>query len=73
MLAAVRGLAGAQAVGLGAGFEDVGVEGDAVDDRGDQALGGDVDRSGDVGVEIGQVTGGIQYSWIVRPPTWWTS
>jgi hypothetical protein len=31
-----RGLAGAEAVGLGAGFEEVGVEGDAVDDCGDQ-------------------------------------
>jgi len=31
------GFAGPQAVGLGAGFEDVGIEGDAVDDRGDQA------------------------------------
>ena len=56
-LAPVGGLAGAQSVGLGAGFEDVGVEGDAVDDRGDQAgvgedgapfaegqVGGDSDR-----------------------------
>ena len=31
------GFACPQAVGLGAGFEDVGIEGDAVDDRGDQA------------------------------------
>ena len=31
------GCAGAEAVGLSAGFEDVGVEGDAVDDGGDQA------------------------------------
>jgi len=38
-LAAGVGLAGAESVGLGAGFgfEDVGVEGDAVDNRGDQA------------------------------------
>jgi len=36
-LAASGGLAGAQPVGLGAGFEDVGVEGDAVDDGGDRA------------------------------------
>ena len=35
--AAVAGFAGAQPVGLGAGFEDVGVEGDAVDDGGDKA------------------------------------
>lgn len=35
--AAGGGRAGAEAVGLGAGFEDVGVEGDAVDDGGDQA------------------------------------
>jgi hypothetical protein len=31
------GFAGAESVGLGAGFEDVGVEGDPVDDRCDQA------------------------------------
>ena len=31
------GLAGAESVGLGAGLEDVGVEGDAVDDGGDEA------------------------------------
>ena len=35
-LATIR-LAGAKSVGLGAGLEDVGVEGDAVDDRGDQS------------------------------------
>jgi hypothetical protein len=35
--AAGGGLAGAEPVGLGAGLEDVGVEGDPVDDRGDQA------------------------------------
>ena len=34
---AVGGFAGAEAVGLGAGFDDVGVEGDSVDDRGDEA------------------------------------
>lgn len=32
-LASGRGLAGAESVGLGAAFEDVSVEGDAVDDR----------------------------------------
>jgi hypothetical protein len=32
-LAPVAGLAGAESVGLGAGLDDVGVEGDAVDDR----------------------------------------
>src|SRR5438874_9938654 len=31
------GFAGAEPVGLGAGLEDVGVEGDPVDDRGDEA------------------------------------
>src|ERR1700735_4468347 len=36
-LGAVGGLGGAEPVGLGAGLEDVGVEGDPVDDRGDQA------------------------------------
>jgi len=35
--AAAGGLAGAEPVGLGAGLEDVGVESDPVDDRGDQA------------------------------------
>jgi hypothetical protein len=35
--AAAGGFAGAEPVGLGAGLEDVGVEGDPVDDRGDQA------------------------------------
>jgi len=35
--AAAGFLAGAQPVGLGAGLEDVGVEGDAVHDGGDQA------------------------------------
>ncbi len=35
--AAGGGFAGAEPVGLGAGLEDVGVEGDPVDDRGDQA------------------------------------
>ena len=35
--AAGGGLAGAQPVGLGAGFEDVGVVGDAVHDRGNEA------------------------------------
>jgi hypothetical protein len=34
---AAGGLAGAEPVGLGAGLEDVSVEGDAVDDRGDEA------------------------------------
>jgi len=34
---AVRCFAGAESVGLAAGFEDVGVEGDPVDDGGDQA------------------------------------
>jgi hypothetical protein len=37
VFAAAGGLAGAEPVGLGAGLEDVGVEGDPVDDRGDQA------------------------------------
>jgi hypothetical protein len=37
LLAAGGGFAGAESVGLGAGFEDVGVEGDAVDDGGDEA------------------------------------
>ena len=36
-LATCRGLGGAQPVGLRAGFNNVGIEGDAVDDRGDQA------------------------------------
>jgi hypothetical protein len=31
------GCGGAEPVGLGAGFEDVGVEGDPVDDGGDEA------------------------------------
>ena len=35
--AGTGGLAGAESVGVGAGLDDVGVEGDAVDDRGDQA------------------------------------
>ena len=35
--AAAGGFAGAESVGLGAGLEDVGVEGDPVDDGGDQA------------------------------------
>jgi hypothetical protein len=35
-LAPGGGLAGGEPVGLGAGFEDVGVEGDAVDDRSDE-------------------------------------
>src|SRR5260370_42258310 len=39
-LASCRGLAGGEPVGLGAGFDDVGVEGDAVDDGGDEAGGG---------------------------------
>jgi hypothetical protein len=34
---AAAGLAGGESVGLGAGLEDVGVEGDAVDDFGDEA------------------------------------
>jgi hypothetical protein len=37
MLAACAGLASAQPVGLGAGLDDVSVEGDAVDDGGDEA------------------------------------
>ena len=36
MRAPVGGLAGAQSVGLGAGLEEAGVEGDSVDDGGDQ-------------------------------------
>jgi hypothetical protein len=35
--AAAAGLGGAEAVAVGAGLEDVGVEGDAVDDGGDAA------------------------------------
>ena len=37
VLLAAAGLAGAEPVGLGAGFEDAGVEGDPVDDGGDEA------------------------------------
>src|SRR5262249_26259441 len=37
LCAAGRGFAGAEPVGLGAGLEDMGVEGDPVDDGGDQA------------------------------------
>src|SRR5690242_15169210 len=37
ILGAAGGLGGAEPVGAGAGLEDVGVEGDPVDDRGDEA------------------------------------